>query len=77
MLFDRIEESSGYCGKCLAQVPVRKPTVRHWPHIILTLLTGGVWAIGWVMDVRRARTYSWRCLKCGCDVHKIMAALKY
>jgi len=75
MVFRRIEEASGYCGKCLKQSPVRRLKVRHIPHLILTLLTG-LWVIVWVIDARKVRKTSiWRCLKCGAEVYKIMAPI--
>jgi hypothetical protein len=68
--FSRLEEASGYCGKCLRQVPVGRPGIRHGPHLILTLMTG-FWAIFWIRDARRPRP--WRCLECGSEVYKIMS----
>ncbi len=68
--FSRLEEASGYCGKCLKQVPVGRPGIRHGPHLILTLLTG-FWAIFWIRDARRPRP--WQCLECGAEVYKIMS----
>jgi hypothetical protein len=67
--FSRFEEASGYCGKCLKQVPVGRQGIRHGPHLILTLLTG-VWAIFWIRDARRPRP--WICLECRAEVYKIM-----
>ncbi|HNY78588.1 MAG: hypothetical protein RBS72_13235 [Sedimentisphaerales bacterium] len=68
--FSRFEEASGYCGKCLKQVPVGRQGIRHGPHLILTLLTG-FWAIFWIRDARRPRP--WKCLECGAEVYKIMS----
>ncbi len=68
--FSRFEEASGYCGKCLKQVPVGRQGINHVPHAILTLLTG-LWVIFWVHDARRRR--EWQCLECGAPVHKIMS----
>jgi hypothetical protein len=77
MVFRRIEEASGYCGKCLKQSAVRRVGVRHWPHLILTILTAGLWAICWVIDVRRVRKiHKWRCQKCGAEVYKIMETIE-
>jgi len=66
----RFEEASGYCGKCLKQVPVGRQGINHWPHLILTLITG-LWAIFWILDARRER--HWQCLECGATVYKIMS----
>jgi hypothetical protein len=75
MVFRRIEEASGYCGRCLKQSPVRRVTVRHTVHLILTLLTG-LWVIVWVLDARKVKKKcTWRCLKCGAEVYKIMAPI--
>jgi hypothetical protein len=74
-VFRWIEEASGYCGKCLKQSAVRRVRVRHTPHLILTALTG-LWLIVWVIDVRKGKkTSTWRCLKCGAEVYKIMAQI--
>lgn len=75
MIFRHIEEASGYCGRCLKQTPVRRVRVRHWPHAVLTVLTG-VWAVVWIIDARRVRRkYKWRCMNCGADVYRIMAPI--
>jgi len=68
--FSRFEEASGYCGKCLKQVPVGRQGINHVPHLILTLLTG-LWVFFWIRDARRA--HEWRCLDCGATVYKIMS----
>jgi len=66
----RYEEASGYCGQCLKQVAVGRQGINHLPHLLLTLLTG-FWAIFWIRDARRERT--WQCLECGGPVYKIMS----
>jgi len=68
--FSRFEEASGYCGRCLKQVPVRRQRFRHGPHLALTLLTG-FWVIFWIRDTRRPRP--WICLECGAEVYNIMS----
>ena len=68
--FRRLEEASGYCGRCLRQVPVGRQGINHVPHLILTLMTG-LWAIFWIRDARRP--HEWRCLDCGATVYKVMS----
>jgi len=68
--FSRFEEASGYCGRCLKQVPIGRQRFRHGPHLILTLLTG-FWVFFWIRDARRPRP--WKCLECGAEVYKIMS----
>jgi hypothetical protein len=67
--FSRFEEASGYCGRCLKQVPVGRQRFRHGPYLIGTLLTG-FWVFFWIRDARRPRP--WKCLECGAEVYKIM-----
>ena len=68
--FERFEEASGYCGKCLKQARVGRQAINHVPHLILTLLTV-FWAILWIRAARRPRP--WKCLDCGATVYKIMS----
>ena len=69
--FSRFEEASGYCGKCLKQVPVGRQGINPTPHVVLTVLTVGLWTIPWILDARRER--HWQCLACGATVYKIMS----
>lgn len=65
-----IEEASGYCGKCLKQVAVRRIKVRHLLHLIITLLTAGLWLIIWLREINK--NHQWHCMRCGTIVYKIM-----
>ncbi|MFA5554379.1 MAG: hypothetical protein WCZ89_08990 [Phycisphaerae bacterium] len=71
-MLTRIEESSGYCGQCLAQVSIRRKRVRHWPHLLLTIFTG-VWLIVWIIETRKI--HEWHCMRCGKIVYKVMQPL--
>ncbi|MBN1795867.1 MAG: hypothetical protein JW804_04275 [Sedimentisphaerales bacterium] len=74
MLCRRIEEASGYCGKCLKQVSVRRVTAKRWVLALAPLC--GLWIILWVLDIGRIKSQSkWRCMKCGAEVYKIMEAI--
>ncbi|MEJ2650064.1 MAG: hypothetical protein P8016_16845 [Sedimentisphaerales bacterium] len=64
------EEGSGYCGKCLKQVPVYRAKIKHTPYLFLTLFTVGIGAIIWIRDMRKK--HAWKCLDCGSEVYKIM-----
>ena len=64
------EEASGYCGKCLKQVPVFRVKIFHLRYLFLTLVTAGVGAVFWIRQLRKERP--WNCLDCGATVYKIM-----
>jgi len=57
------EEAKGYCRKCEKQVRIRRKKTNHLLHLILTLLTGGVWIIVWILC--SIRVDGWRCARCG------------
>jgi len=69
MAFTGIEEGSGYCGRCLKQVPVVRVKVNHLTYLCLTLLTG-IWLIFWVRECRKV--HHWYCMNCGAEVYRIM-----
>lgn len=71
MRFTRFEEGTGYCGRCLKQVPVYRTRVKHLPHLLLTLCTVGFWVIFWIRDTRKE--HHWKCVDCGVTVYKIMS----
>ncbi|MFA5422917.1 MAG: hypothetical protein WC374_03580 [Phycisphaerae bacterium] len=74
MIFRRIEEASGYCGRCLRQVPVRRLTAKRWVLALVPLL--GLWIILWVLDIGRVKSESkWKCTNCGADVYRIMTPI--
>jgi len=56
-------EVKGYCGNCQKQVLIRRKGTNHLLHLILTLLTGGLWAIVWVICAIKVN--GWRCSQCG------------
>lgn len=57
------EESSGYCTPCERQVLTRRSAPNHGLHLLLSVLTCGVWAPFWI--ARSMRRGGWRCSSCG------------
>ena len=55
-------ENSGNCKYCKKQVLVKRPTPNHAFHIICSIITGGLWIIGWIIMSIKA---PWRCSQCG------------
>lgn len=56
-------ERGGYCKHCKEQVRVFRRAPNHILHLILTLLTFGLWIIVWLgVSVSFG---GWRCCRCG------------
>ena len=57
----------GRCRECGRQVLlVRRLTLQnHKLHAFLSLLTGGLWIIGWLWCCWRAGERTWECIECG------------
>lgn len=56
-------EKSAYCKSCDAQRKVTRPKANHVLHLILTLITVGLWAIVWIGVA--VKIGGWRCDTCG------------
>lgn len=54
---------SGYCRECDKQVVAFKPGTNHILHLILSLITGGLWLPVWLILVLTRG--GWRCEQCG------------
>ncbi len=57
----KLEEALGTCPVCGPVKKVRKGT-NHIFHLILTLLTAGIWLIVWLLSM--IKLGGWRCEKC-------------
>lgn len=57
------KESPGYCSYCEKDVLIRTQTPNHILHLILSIVTSGIWLIVWVILSLRAK--EWHCSKCG------------
>ncbi|MBR1944956.1 MAG: zinc ribbon domain-containing protein [Alphaproteobacteria bacterium] len=54
---------SAYCDHCKKQVLAKKKGCNHIIHAILSILTGGIWLIIWLLC---AITWDdWYCSQCG------------
>ena len=57
------DKSSGFCKHCNRQVVVFRKGTNHVLHLILTLITFGLWLIIWIgVGVKFG---GWRCTTCG------------
>lgn len=59
----------GYCASCARNVAPKKTGTNHVVNFIMTLLTGGLWLIVWLLLTVYANTYS--CSFCGGSVTKV------
>ncbi len=57
------EEKAGYCRQCDERVVVRRRSVNHILHLILTICTAGVWLLVWLGV--GVKVGGWHCSRCG------------
>ncbi len=53
------QEKSGMCEACNKQVMVRRKSTNHILHLILSVLTAGIWIIVWILS--SIKVGGWRC----------------
>lgn len=54
-----------YCNDCDKQVVAFKRTPNHILHLLLSIVTAGVWVIVWIILSLKSSGESWRCSVCG------------
>ena len=57
------QEKSGFCKMCDRQVVVSRPGTNHILHLLLSILTAGLWLIVWIGSA--IKFGGWRCSTCG------------
>lgn len=57
------EIKSGFCQWCDRRVMVFRRGTNHLLHLILSILTGGLWIIIWIGLA--IKIGGWRCVECG------------
>lgn len=55
----------GYCCECEKQTSGSRPKVNHVLHLLLTLLTGGLWLVAWLLVVVNNSSKDYHCMRCG------------
>ena len=58
-----ISTEAGYCNACQIRTTLQAQTPNHILHLLLTLVTAGVWAIVWLLLALQRAPY--RCSRCG------------
>lgn len=57
------EKKSGFCKDCNKRVVVFRKGTNHILHLILSILTAGIWLIVWIGSA--IKFGGWRCAECG------------
>jgi len=57
------EKKGGYCNSCKKRVVVFRKGTSHILHLILSILTAGLWLIVWFGS--SVKFGGWRCIECG------------
>ena len=60
------QETSKFCPRCDKQVLALRPGTSRTRHLLLTIVTLGLWSVGWVIDA--IRRPGWRCCECDCQL---------
>lgn len=53
----------GFCKQCNAPRPVFRKGTNHILHLLLTILTAGLWLLVWIGVA--VKFGGWRCQQCG------------
>jgi hypothetical protein len=61
------QSTNAYCTRCGLFVPAVRPRTSRARNILLTVVTGGIWAIAWLVEAYRYP--GWRCPDCHDPVH--------
>ena len=65
-------ENTGWCSACNQQRLMRRQGTNHVLHLILTVLTLGVWLLVWIFVALSNKTSApWRCSVCGTRIKRI------
>ena len=63
-----IKQSTGFCFHCNEQILTTKQCPNHILHLFLTIITGGLWLIIWL--IISMTSPNWRCSKCGLEINE-------
>lgn len=60
-----MKQISAYCPTCNRQSMFQKQKINHILHLILTVLTFGVWGVVWICLAISNSSKPVRCVQCG------------
>lgn len=58
-----MQQTSKWCKHCKAQVLATRPGTNHILHLLLSIVTCGLWIVIWVLSA--IKIGGWRCTRCG------------
>lgn len=58
-----VQQARGWCDDCEKNMKIERPGTNHVLHIILSLLTLGLWIPIW--SICSIKIGGWRCVQCG------------
>lgn len=61
----RKDRVRAYCARCKHEHVFVRATVSHWKHLVLSILTCGLWLISWIALSIGLIIRPWRCEHCG------------
>lgn len=59
-----VKSGGGFCPYCKKHVLTQKNTLNHILHLLLSVFTGGLWLVVWLLLIMR-HTDDTRCVECG------------
>lgn len=63
-------QTAGHCPTCGQQRMFTKPGMSHLLHLILSVLTLGIWLIVWLILAMGHSTKKPRCTNCGTELRQ-------
>ena len=63
-------ESTGFCKHCDRKTLLRRKRPNHVLHLLLTIITAGIWLIVWILV--SIQIGGWRCSQCGSKTARAM-----
>jgi hypothetical protein len=70
-IYPRKLQSKGFCQSCSSERQLRRRVADHRVHLVLTLLTLGLWGIAWFSIWRGEQRQPWRCRMCRRPVRQV------
>lgn len=60
-----VKQASNFCNVCQRQTLYQKPRINHILHLILSIITFGLWTLVWIILGIRNADKPMRCASCG------------